>query len=39
MWHGEAVAIGSVFVAELARQGGVLDDATAELLLASTGFR
>lgn len=28
--HGEAVAIGSVFVAELARQAGVLDDATAD---------
>jgi 3-dehydroquinate synthase len=28
--HGEAVAIGSVFVAELARVAGVLDDATAE---------
>ena len=27
--HGEAVAIGSVFVAELARMAGVLDDATA----------
>jgi 3-dehydroquinate synthase len=28
--HGEAVAIGSVYVAELARLAGVLDDATAE---------
>ncbi len=28
--HGEAVAIGSVFVAELARLAGVLDDATAD---------
>jgi 3-dehydroquinate synthase len=28
--HGEAVAIGSVFVAELARRAGVLDDATAD---------
>jgi 3-dehydroquinate synthase len=28
--HGEAVAIGSVFVAELARLAGVLDDVTAE---------
>jgi len=28
--HGEAVAIGSVYVAELARAAGVLDDATAD---------
>jgi 3-dehydroquinate synthase len=28
--HGEAVAIGSVYVAELARRAGVLDDATAD---------
>jgi 3-dehydroquinate synthase len=28
--HGEAVAIGSVYVAELARLAGVLDDATAD---------
>jgi 3-dehydroquinate synthase len=28
--HGEAVAIGSVFVAELARHAGVLDDTTAD---------
>ena len=28
--HGEAVAIGAVYVAELARLAGVLDDATAE---------
>jgi 3-dehydroquinate synthase len=28
--HGEAVAIGSVYVAELARLAGILDDATAE---------
>ena len=28
--HGEAVAIGSVFVAELARRAGVLDDVTAD---------
>jgi 3-dehydroquinate synthase len=28
--HGEAVAIGSVFVAELARAAGVLDDAVAD---------
>jgi 3-dehydroquinate synthase len=28
--HGEAVAIGSVYVAEVARLAGVLDDATAE---------
>lgn len=30
MRHGEAVAIGCVFVAELARRAGRLDDATAE---------
>ena len=28
--HGEAVAIGAVFVAELARAAGILDDATAD---------
>jgi 3-dehydroquinate synthase len=28
--HGEAVAVGSVYVAELARLAGVLDDATAD---------
>ena len=28
--HGEAVAIGAVYVAELARAAGVLDDATAD---------
>lgn len=35
--HGEAVSIGSVFVAELARQAGVLDDATAERHAAAFG--
>ena len=30
MRHGEAVAIGAVYVAELARAAGVLDDATAD---------
>jgi 3-dehydroquinate synthase len=35
--HGEAVAIGSVFVAELARLAGVLDDATADRHRATFG--
>lgn len=41
MRHGEAVAIGMVFVAELARRAGRLDDATADrhaATLASVGL-
>jgi 3-dehydroquinate synthase len=39
--HGEAVSVGLVFVAELARRAGRLDDATADLhreILASVGL-
>ncbi|MBF4162177.1 3-dehydroquinate synthase [Nocardioides sp. CBS4Y-1] len=37
MRHGEAVAIGSVFVAELARAAGVLSDATADRHVSAFG--
>jgi 3-dehydroquinate synthase len=35
--HGEAVAIGAVYVAELARAAGILDDATADRHRAAFG--
>lgn len=37
MRHGEAVSVGAVFVAELARLAGVLDDATADRHAAAFG--